>query len=245
MTTPLHAEPVVTVLNTTFHGNNLDGAPVIGGGPDGQTRLTLIGWTCFGPDEAGQAALYAAASPAPAVARERVPGCVCTFVGEWDGYSGVVAHHSGPWPVWIDKSCPVHGAAPTPTSLQKTQTSVPDPDEMREGIARSIARELSRQDYNPVPEEMDPAWDLTWSYIDQGHVDFGQIADAILALLAAPAQGGGQLSGNTGELAEAVEVVTEWLAMVETFTPSNYSRARHVPICQGEIDAIALLAKGP
>ena len=170
MTTPLHAEPVVTVLNTTFHGNNLDGEPVIGGGPDGQTRLTLIGWTCFGPDEAGQAALYAAAPPAPAVARERVPGCVCTFVGEWDGYSGVVAHHSGPWPVWIDKSCPVHGAAPT--------------------------------------------------------------------------QGGGQLSGNTGELAEAVEIVTEWLAMAEAVPTQTHGVLRYPPISQGELDAIAILAKG-
>jgi hypothetical protein len=104
------------------------------------------------------------------VARERVPNCVCTFVGEWDGYSGVDAHHSGPWPVWIDKSCPVHGAAPT--------------------------------------------------------------------------QGGGQLSGNTGELAEAVEIVTEWLAMAETFTPQTHGALRYPPISQGEIDAIALLAKG-
>jgi hypothetical protein len=43
---------------------------------------------------------------------------------------------------------------------------------------------------------------------------------------------------------EAVEIVTEWLAMAETFTPSNYSRVRHVPISQSELDAIALLAKG-
>jgi hypothetical protein len=104
------------------------------------------------------------------VVRERVPNCVCTFVGEWDGYSGVVAHHSGPWPVWIDKSCPVHGAA--------------------------------------------------------------------------PAQGGGQLSGNTGELAEAVEIVTEWLAMAEAVPTQTHGVLRYPPISQGELDAIAILAKG-
>jgi hypothetical protein len=65
----------------------------------------------------------------PAVVRERVSGCICTFIGEWDGHSGVVAHHSGPWPVWIDKSCPVHGAA------------APAPD-VRDQIAAILTRAM-------------------------------------------------------------------------------------------------------
>jgi hypothetical protein len=64
-------------------------------------------------------------------------------------------------------------------------------------------------------------------------------------LAAAPTQGGGQLSGNTGELAEAVEIVTEWLAMAETVPTQTHGAIRYPPISQGEIDAIALLAKGP
>jgi hypothetical protein len=74
-----------------------------------------------------------------------------------------------------------------------------------------------------------------------------QLAEDALAALeaAAPTQGRGQLSGNTGELAEAVEVVTEWLEMAKTFTPQTHGALRYPPICQGELDAIALLAKGP
>jgi hypothetical protein len=63
-------------------------------------------------------------------------------------------------------------------------------------------------------------------------------------LAAAPTQGGGQLSGNTGELAEAVEVVTEWLAMAEAVPTQTHGVLRYPPISQGELDAIALLAKG-
>ena len=37
------------------------------------------------------------------------------------------------------------------------------------------------------------------------------------------------------------EVVSEWLSLVETFTPHNYSRVRHVPVCQGEVSAIRAL----
>jgi hypothetical protein len=70
--------------------------------------------------------------------------------------------------------------------------------------------------------------------------------DALVALeAAAPTQGRGQLSGNTGELAEAVEVVTEWLAMAETVPTQTHGALRYPPISQGELDAIALLAKGP
>jgi len=36
-------------------------------------------------------------------------------------------------------------------------------------------------------------------------------------------------------------VVSEWLSLVETFTPHNYSRVRHVPVCQGEVSAIRAL----
>jgi hypothetical protein len=95
-------------------------------------------------------------------------------------------------------------------------------------------------------------------------------------LAAAPTQGGGQLSGNTGELTEAVwqavmlggdawgitdrviallaeapahegkreavEIVTEWLAMAEAAPTRTHGAIRYPPICQGELDAIALLA---
>jgi hypothetical protein len=146
MNTPLHAEPVVTVLNTTFHGNNLDGKPVIGGGPDGQTRLTLIGWTCFGPDEAGQAALYTAAAPAP--------------------------------------------------------------DGLREAV---------------------------WQAVMLGGDAWG-ITDRVIALLAAaPAHEGKR---------EAVEIVTEWLAMAEAVPTQTHGVLRYPPTSRGELDAIALLAKG-
>jgi hypothetical protein len=58
-----------------------------------------------------------------------------------------------------------------------------------------------------------------------------------------PTQGGGQLSGNTGELAEAVEIVTEWLAMAEAVPTQTHGVLRYPPICQGELDAIkAILA---
>lgn len=60
----------------------------------------------------------------------------------------------------------------------------------REAVARVIAAELCKQDYDPHadPATVFPDDTLSWSYIDQGHVDFGLIADAILAL-AAPAEG--------------------------------------------------------
>ncbi len=53
----------------------------------------------------------------------------------------------------------------------------------RERIARIIAIELIRQDHCGVSDIHDPFAEgvLTWSYIDQGEVDFGKIADAILS----------------------------------------------------------------
>lgn len=62
-------------------------------------------------------------------------------------------------------------------------SAAPAPDlAMREAVARIVARDLARQDYvdDWTPDE---GWDLTWGYVDQGCVDFGEIADAILALL--------------------------------------------------------------
>jgi hypothetical protein len=55
MTVP--TAPQITVLDTIFHGNNLNGVPVFQNG-----RINLVGWICFGPDEEGQAALSAYAS---------------------------------------------------------------------------------------------------------------------------------------------------------------------------------------
>ncbi len=44
------------------------------------------------------------------------PECVCTPIGPYDGHSGVVAHHSGPPPIWINAACPVHGHKAAPAS---------------------------------------------------------------------------------------------------------------------------------
>jgi hypothetical protein len=60
MTTP--SAPQVMILDTIFHGNNLNGTPVFSASSDGKPRVTLLGWTCFGPDEAGQTALATYAS---------------------------------------------------------------------------------------------------------------------------------------------------------------------------------------
>lgn len=56
---------------------------------------------------------------------------------------------------------------------------------LREKVARAVAAELIRQDY--CEDEIDPfpSGELTWRYIDQGEVDFGKIADRILATLSA------------------------------------------------------------
>lgn len=49
--------PRVSILSTKFYGDNANGQPVFSGHADGVTNITLHGWTCFGPDEAGQKAL--------------------------------------------------------------------------------------------------------------------------------------------------------------------------------------------
>jgi hypothetical protein len=41
---------------------------------------------------------------------------------------------------------------------------------------------------------------------------------------------------------EAVEIVTEWLAMAEAVPTQTHGVLRYPPISQGELDAIALLA---
>ena len=167
------------------------------------------------------------------VARERVPGCICTFIGEWDGHSGVVAHHSGSWPVWIDKSCPVHGASPAPDAAAPAPVwRYPVLTARGEAIER-----MARAMWNGK----------AWPSASGNAKAAEQLAEDALAALeaAAPTQGGGQLSGNTGELAEAVEIVTEWLAMAEAVPTQTHGAIRYPPISQGEIDAIALLAKGP
>lgn len=51
------AGPRVSILSTKFFGDNANGQPIFEGGADGVTNITLHGWTCFGPDEAGQKAL--------------------------------------------------------------------------------------------------------------------------------------------------------------------------------------------
>ena len=51
------AGPRVSILSTKFVGDNTNGQPIFEGGADGVTNITLHGWTCFGPDEAGQKAL--------------------------------------------------------------------------------------------------------------------------------------------------------------------------------------------
>lgn len=51
------AGPRVSILSTKFVGDNANGQPIFEGGADGVTNITLHGWTCFGPDEAGQKAL--------------------------------------------------------------------------------------------------------------------------------------------------------------------------------------------
>lgn len=57
----------------------------------------------------------------------------------------------------------------------------------REAVARVIAADLLRQDYEPgaQPDTVTFSQGLSWSYIDQGWVDFGEIADRVIAYFAA------------------------------------------------------------
>ena len=50
---------------------------------------------------------------------------------------------------------------------------------LRKKIARVIAADFARQDGFPaeLPEN------LSWNYVDQGRVDFGEVADAVIAAL--------------------------------------------------------------
>jgi hypothetical protein len=52
----------VRVTDCFFEGNNLDGSPVFSVTPEGTVCVTMHGWTCFGPDDAGRAAFRAYAS---------------------------------------------------------------------------------------------------------------------------------------------------------------------------------------
>ena len=47
----------IRISGCVFKGNNLDGSPVVSVAPDGTVCVTLLGWTCFGPDAAGFKAL--------------------------------------------------------------------------------------------------------------------------------------------------------------------------------------------
>ena len=51
----------------------------------------------------------------------------------------------------------------------------------REDIARIIALDLARQD--DLDWQPDAEWCLTWAVVDQPYVDFGEIADRVLAAL--------------------------------------------------------------
>lgn len=56
--------------------------------------------------------------------------------------------------------------------------------ELVEAMARALARDLIRQDgYEDQPEEVFHPGELSWPYIDQGKVDFGEIATACLQAL--------------------------------------------------------------
>jgi hypothetical protein len=84
----------------------------------------------------------------------------------------------------------------------------------------------------PAPDGLREA---VWQAVMLGGDAWG-ITDRVIALLAAaPAHEGKR---------EAVEIVTEWLAMAEAVPTQTHGVLRYPPISQGELDAIALLAKG-
>jgi hypothetical protein len=84
----------------------------------------------------------------------------------------------------------------------------------------------------PAPDGLREA---IWQAVMLGGDAWG-ITDRVIALLAAaPAHEG---------MREAVEIVTEWLAMAEAVPTQTHGVLRYPPISQGELDAIALLAKG-
>ena len=84
----------------------------------------------------------------------------------------------------------------------------------------------------PAPDGLREA---VWQSVMRGGDAWG-ITDRVIALLAAaPAHEGKR---------EAVEIVTEWLTMAEAVPTQTHGVLRYPPISQGELDAIALLAKG-
>lgn len=60
-------------------------------------------------------------------------------------------------------------------------------DDMVERVARAIAQEILRQDGHAGPVVFD-AGPLAWSYVDQGHVDFGLIASAAIEAMRVPTE---------------------------------------------------------
>jgi hypothetical protein len=52
---------------------------------------------------------------------------------------------------------------------------------LREKIARVIASDFARQE--GIDAELPDDFDLSWDYVDQGRVDFGEVADAVIAAL--------------------------------------------------------------
>ena len=58
-------DAILDLIQSKRAGNNANGLPIFGGHADGITNITLLGWTCFGPDEEGQRALAGFQSERP------------------------------------------------------------------------------------------------------------------------------------------------------------------------------------
>jgi hypothetical protein len=86
-----------------------------------------------------------------------------------------------------------------------------------------------------APPAPDGLREAVWQAVMLGGDAWG-ITDRVIALLAAAPTHEGRR--------EAVEIVTEWLAMAEAVPTQTHGVLRYPPISQGELDAIALLAKG-
>jgi hypothetical protein len=66
-------------------------------------------------------------------------------------------------------------------------SSIDQDSKIVEAVARGIAGDLSRQDYDNWTPPSD--WDFTWAYIDQGRVDFREVARAIIPIVLEEAAG--------------------------------------------------------
>jgi hypothetical protein len=66
-------------------------------------------------------------------------------------------------------------------------SSIDQDSKIVEAVARGIAGDLSRQDYDNWTPPSD--WDFTWGYIDQGRVDFREVARAIIPIVLEEAAG--------------------------------------------------------